>query len=142
LSSISCLRTCRTRWTTVIHAVAARSTIAHGSSPHGASTRPAVMTTTRSAREPIPTSPRSPSPSAVAREHERDRGQHETLADAVGGRVEEGAERRRLAAGARERPIEDVEQRADDDDDGAEPEEEDLVPALEQHEDRGGRDRK
>ena len=101
----SCLRTCRTRWTTVIHAVAARRTIAQGSTPHGASTSPAVMTTTRSAREPMPTSPRRPSASALRagvgdeeragdrgdrdgdedvvvlpREDERDRGEHEALA--------------------------------------------------------------
>ena len=64
---MSCLRTCRTRWPTVIHAVQARSTSAQGSTPQGARTSPAVMTTTRSAREPMPTSPRRPRFSAFAR---------------------------------------------------------------------------
>ena len=41
--------------------------IAQGSTPHGARTSPAEITTTRSAREPIPTSPRNPSASAFAR---------------------------------------------------------------------------
>ena len=114
------------------------------------------MTTTRSAREPRPTSPRSPSASAFARaygtrkepataatvnddrrvvpragEDERDRGEHRSLADAVGGGVEEGAERRRLPAGARQRAVEDVEDRADDEDARAEPVEEELVAVLE-----------
>ena len=99
------------------------------------------MTTTRSAREPMPTSPRRPSAlglRARVRDEERagdgrhrdgdedrvvlrredvgDRRQHEALAHAVGGRVEERAERRRLAAGACERAVQDVEQRADDED--------------------------
>src|ERR671935_1876269 len=75
----------------------------------------------------------------VAREDERDRAEHHTLADAVGGRVEEGAERRALAARPRERPVEDVEDRADDEDAGAEPVEEELVPVLEEDEHgRGG----
>ena len=72
----------------------------------------------------------------VAHEDERDRAEHEALADAVGRRVEEGAERRPLAARAGERAVEDVEDRADHEDDGAEPEEEDLVPVLEVDEDR------
>ena len=115
-----------------------------------------MITTTRSAREPSPTSPRRPSASAFARaygheegagdrddreddrdvvsgarEDERDRSEHRALADAVGGRVEEGAERRRLPAGARERAVEDVEDRADDEDARAEPVEEELVAVLE-----------
>src|SRR5919109_831460 len=45
----------------------------------------------------------------VAREDERDRAENDALADAVGRRVEEGAERRPLAARARERPVEDDE---------------------------------
>ena len=151
------------RCRTVSQAVAARKTIAHSSAPQGASTRPAVMTTTRSAREPRPTSPRRPSASAFARaygtrkepataatvkttavsfpragEDERDRGEHRTLADAVGGRVEEGAERRRLAAGPRQRAVEDVEDGADDEDARAEPVEEELVAVLERDEDGRG----
>ena len=74
---------------------------------------------------------------AVAREDVRDRGEHEALADAVGGRVEERAEGRRLAAGAGERAVEDVEDRAGDEDGRAEPEEEQLVVALEEDEHRG-----
>ncbi len=128
------------------HAVTVSSAIAQGSTPHGARTRPAVITTTRSAREPMPTSPRRPERlgagagvrdekragdrghrdrdedvPAVAREDVGDRGEHEALADAVGRRVEEGAERRRLAAGAGECAVEDVEDRADDEDEGREP---------------------
>ena len=72
----------------------------------------------------------------LRREDVRDRGQHEAFADAVGRRVEERAERRRLAARAGERAVEDVEQRADDEDDRGEPVEENLVAALEEHEDR------
>src|SRR5919109_2421574 len=71
----------------------------------------------------------------VAREDERDRAENDALADAVGRRVEEGAERGPLAARARERPVEDVEDRAHDEDSGAEPVEEDLVPVLEEDED-------
>src|SRR2546425_49672 len=111
----------------------------------GASTRPPVITTTRSAREPIPTSPRRPSPSAFARvsdeerardrrerererdsvvvpvEDERDCAEHRALADPVGGGVEERAERRRLPAGAGERAVEDVEDRADHEQRSADP---------------------
>ena len=58
------------RWTTVSQAVAASTTIAHGRPPQGAKTSPAVMSTTRSAREPRPTSPFSPSASARARVYE------------------------------------------------------------------------
>ncbi len=162
VASISCLRTCRTRWPTVIQAVQASSTSAQGRLPQGARTRPAVMTTTRSAREPIPTSPRRPRPppwrgcrrrgtslrrppprpprtrGGRAGEDVGDRGEHEALADAVGGRVEERAERRRLAAGARERAVEDVEERPDDEDGRRDPVQEDLVAILEQDEQRGG----
>src|SRR4029079_6566398 len=49
-ASKSCLRTCRTRWATVIHAVAVSRAMAQGRTPHRASTRAAGMTTTRSAR--------------------------------------------------------------------------------------------
>jgi hypothetical protein len=59
----------------------------------------------------------------VAREDEPDGAEHERLPDAVGGRVDEGAERRRLAAGAREGAVEDVEDRAEQEEGGAEPEE-------------------
>ena len=64
--SVACGRAGRAG-TTVTQAVAARRTSAHGRTPHGASTSPAVITTTRSAREPMPTSPRRPSASARAR---------------------------------------------------------------------------
>ena len=72
----------------------------------------------------------------LAGQDEPDRRQHRALADPVGGRVEEGAERRRLPADARERPVEDVEDRADDEDGRAEPVEEDLVAILEGDEHR------
>src|SRR5512133_3569055 len=55
---------------------------------------------------------------AMAGEDERDRGEHRALADAVGGGVDEGAERGGLAAYASERAVEDVEQRANDEDAG------------------------
>ena len=51
-------------------AVAASRPIAYGRTPQGASTSPAVITTTRSAREPMPTSPLRASPSAFARVYE------------------------------------------------------------------------
>src|SRR5690349_15505359 len=70
----------------------------------------------------------------VARENERDRAEDDALAHAVGGRVEEGAERRPLSARPCERAVEDVEHRAHDEDDGAEPVEEDPVPAPEEDE--------
>src|SRR5205823_5063757 len=74
----------------------------------------------------------------VAGEDERDRPEDDALAHAVGRRVEEGAERRSLAARPGERAVEDVEDRADDEDGGAEPVEEELVPVLEEDEDGGG----
>src|SRR5215213_4484330 len=74
----------------------------------------------------------------VASEDECDRAEHAGLADAVGGRVHERAEGRALAALARERPVEDVEQRPDDEHDGAQPEEEDLPVLLEVHEHSAG----
>jgi len=117
-----------------------------------------VITTTRSAREPKPTSPRRPSASAfaarvtdeersrdrrdrraerdliaVAREDQRDRAEHRSLPDAVSRRVEEGAERRGLASGSSERTVENVEDRADDEDERAEPIEKELVVVLEVH---------
>src|SRR6185437_8318718 len=49
---------------------------------------------------------------------------------------EEGAEHRRLAAGPRERAVENVEDRADDEDTCAEPVVEELVPVLERDEHR------
>ena len=51
---------------------------------------------------------------------------------AVGRRVEERAERRRLAAGPGERAVEDVEDRPGDEERRAEPVEEVLVAVLEQ----------
>src|SRR5205085_10511333 len=75
---------------------------------------------------------------AVAGEDERDRAEDDALADPVGGRVEEGPERRPLAARPRKRAVEDVEHRADDEDAGPEPVEEDLVPVLEEDEDGRG----
>src|SRR4051812_18854788 len=72
---------------------------------------------------------------AVAREDERDRREHASLADPVGRRVEEGAERGRLAAFAGERAVEDVEERADHEDEGAGPVE-DVAPVLEDDQDR------
>ena len=79
---------------------------------------------------------------AVAREDERDRGEHRALADAVGRGVDERAERGRLAAHAGECAVEDVEQRADDEDGGGEPVDEQRVrPVLERDEDGGQRDR-
>src|SRR5919204_5186798 len=78
----------------------------------------------------------------VAREDERDRAEDDALAHAVGRRIEEGAERRSLAARPGERAVEDVEDRADDEDRGAEPVEEELVAVLEEDEDaRGGAER-
>src|SRR4051812_23007888 len=71
---------------------------------------------------------------AAPREHVADGCEHRALADAVGCRIEEGTERRRLPAGARERTVEDVEDRADHEDDRGEPVEEDLVPVLEGNE--------
>src|SRR5947208_1179367 len=71
------------------------------------------------------------------RPDERDRAEDDALADAVGGRVEEGAERRPLPARPRERAVEDVQHRPHDEDAGAEPVEEELVPVLEEDEDRG-----
>src|SRR4051812_28050794 len=76
---------------------------------------------------------------AVAVEDERDRAQHEALAHPIGRRIEEGAERRPLAAQSRERAVEDVEDRADDEDERAGQEEEDLVPVLEVDEHRRDR---
>ena len=69
-----------------------------------------------------------------AGEDERDRGEHRALADAVGRGVEEGAEGGRFASRARQRAVEDVEDRADDEERRAEPVEEELVPALERDE--------
>src|SRR6266545_1164584 len=66
-----------------------------------------------------------------AGEDEPDRSEHRALADPVGRGVEEGAERRRLPAGTRERAVEDVEHRADDEHRGGEPVEKELVPTLE-----------
>src|SRR5919201_869447 len=51
---------------------------------------------------------------AVARKDERNRAEDDAFADAVGGRVEEGAEGRPLPARPRERAVEDVEDRADE----------------------------
>src|SRR3954469_7624137 len=76
---------------------------------------------------------------ACAREDERDRREHETFADPVRERIEEGAERRRLVALAGERPVEDVEDRPDDEEPGCEPVVEKLVPVLERDHDRGRR---
>ena len=45
----------------------------------------------------------------VPREDQPDRAEHRSLADAVGGRIEERAERRRLAARPCEGAVEDVE---------------------------------
>src|SRR5436853_3441446 len=53
---------------------------------------------------------------AVAAEDERDRAEDDALADAIGRRVEEGAERRPLPARPRERAVEDVGHRADAED--------------------------
>src|SRR5215470_6177299 len=73
----------------------------------------------------------------VTREDERDCSEHRTLAYAVGGGVDERAERSRLAAHAGECTVEDVEQRAHDEDEGCEPVDEQRVGAvLERHEDR------
>src|SRR5437763_301519 len=59
-------------------------------------------------------------------------------ADAVGGRVENRAERSGLAARPRERPVEDVEDRADDEHGGAHPVEQELVAVLEVDDDGRG----
>ena len=53
---------------------------------------------------------------ALIREHDRDRAQDQPLRQAVGGRVEEPAERRQLAVRAGQRAVEDVEDRARDED--------------------------
>ncbi len=74
----------------------------------------------------------------VAGEDEGDRAEHQPLADAVRGRVEEGAERRLLPPDPGQRPVEDVEDRPDDEHQRPEPEEDVLVPALEEDE-HGGR---
>src|SRR3954447_4055285 len=73
----------------------------------------------------------------VDREDVGDRSEHEELADAIGGRVEERAEDGRLAPGAGERAVEDVENRAGDEDRRAEPEEQQLVAPLEEDDDGG-----
>src|SRR5438876_6459093 len=57
----------------------------------------------------------------VAREDQRDRAEDDALADPVGGRVEKRSEGRSLPARARERAVQDVEDRADDEDARAEP---------------------
>ena len=109
----------------------------------------------------MPTSPFSPSASARARVYETRNDpataakanasatslpsrwktsaiapEHEALADPIGRRVEERAERRPLAAQPRESAVEDVQDRPDHEDDGAGPEEEDLVAVLEVDEHR------
>ncbi len=126
----------------------------YGSAPQGDAARMAASSTTRSARPIRPALPSSPRASArarvyeieergderdehgddrpgvaVAREHERGRAQHGALGDAIGGRVDEGAERRGLAARARERAVEDVDDRADQEDGGRR----DVVLAVDQH---------
>src|SRR5215211_6707743 len=73
---------------------------------------------------------------ALPVEDERDRAEHQRLADPVRGRVEEGAERRALPARPGEGPVEDVQDRPDHEDDGAEPEEDDVVAVLEVDEHR------
>ena len=148
------------RWTTVSHVIAQSATIAHGRPPQGAKTSPAVMMTTRSAREPKPdVGTQAESLGLRARvgdeersdhrgdrdddrpalpllgEDERDRGEHRALADTIRRRVEERPERRRLPADSRERSVEDVEDRADDEDPGREPVDEPRVPVLERDED-------
>ena len=150
----SCERTASTRCSTVIHVLAtSTATVARRTySLSGARTRPVVITTTRSARLPKPTSPLQPERlglgprvadeeragqrgererdapfAAVAHEDERDRAEHEALADPVDGRVDERAERRSEALAARERAVEDVEDRAEHEERGAEPE---AAPAL------------
>src|SRR5947199_295518 len=75
---------------------------------------------------------------SAAGEDQGDRTEHEALAHPVGGRVEEGAERRRLAAGAGEGPVEDVEDRSDHEHGRPEPVEEELVAVLEVDENAGG----
>ena len=122
--------------------------------PRGDAARIAASSTTRSARPMRPALPSRPRASArarvyetrndatsatntgddrpgvaVAREHERDRAQHGALGDAIGGRVDEGAEDRGLAAGARERAVQDVDDRADQEDGGRR----DVVLAVDQH---------
>ena len=59
---------------------------------------------------PMPRRPRRCPSRAVTGEHERDRAEHEALADAVGRGVDEGAEGRGLTAAAGERAIEDVDE--------------------------------
>ena len=131
--------------------------MAHWSPPQGATTRPITTRTTRSARpaethvalEPqrlcagarVADEERSARERReregerglvpVPREDEPDRAEHERLADPVGGRVDEGAERRRLAAGAGECAVEDVEDRAEQEQHGADPEVEQLVAVFE-----------
>jgi hypothetical protein len=75
---------------------------------------------------------------AVAGEHEPDRPEHRGLADPIGRRVEEGPERRGLAARTCEGAVEDVQDRPDDEDDRAGPVEEPRVAVLEEHKDRRG----
>src|SRR6185437_16539768 len=60
----------------------------------------------------------------VSVKDEGDCAEHRSLADAIGGGVEECAERRCLPAGARKRTVQDVEDRPDDERQGAGPVEE------------------
>src|SRR5437660_6456187 len=70
---------------------------------------------------------------ARAREDQRDRCEHEALADAVRERIEKRTEWRRLVALSGERPVEDVEDRTDDEESRREPVEEELVAVLERN---------
>ncbi len=69
-------------------------------------------------------------------EREPDRSEHRGLADTVERRVEKRAEHRSLARRPRERPVEDVQDRAHDEQRSPEPEEEELVAGLEADEHR------
>src|SRR5579864_1835445 len=75
---------------------------------------------------------------SFAGEDECDRRQHRPLADSVGGRVEERAERRCPAARPCERTVEDVQHGTDDEDRGTEPVDEELVAILERDDHRSG----
>src|SRR5215210_1163852 len=76
---------------------------------------------------------------SVSREDERDRSEHDCLADAIRGRVEEGAERGAAPALAGERAVEHVQQRPGPEQERPRPEPEDLVPVLEVDGDGGER---
>ncbi len=135
----------RIRCPTVNVVRAASTAIPQGSAPNGERRMTAASSTTRSARPISPAFPSRPRASARARvydtrklpvsatktaaiapggalacEDERRGSEHEALGDAIGRRVDEGAERRRLAAETCQRAVEDVDDRPDEERDAGE----------------------